>query len=280
MAENLVVNGVTYNGVDSISMQNANGRAVGFYPDAVRYTEQALTEEQKAQARANIGAISEIDKNNIVSEIIDLLGGAPISGTVQADKTIKLKGILGDGTYTFVYEDEDGTITEIGTYEHTYVPEPTYTNILPLAINSDKTPFVGSNGEKGYKSGYRLSSSGTESAEAGKFVTGFIEVRPGCTVYLKNVGWYLDASATGKCYVHAYNASFAKNDDYFLRDNSSNIGTATDQGDLAMDDANNLTAIKIGSYLFGPSYTNVKYIRISAHYIGSDSIITINEPIE
>lgn len=55
MAENLVVNGVVYNGVDSISMQNENGEKVPFYPDAVRYNAQTLTEEQKAQARKNIG---------------------------------------------------------------------------------------------------------------------------------------------------------------------------------------------------------------------------------
>lgn len=55
MSENIVVNGVVYNGVDSISMRNGNGETVPFYPDAVRYNEQNLDEAQKAQARKNIG---------------------------------------------------------------------------------------------------------------------------------------------------------------------------------------------------------------------------------
>lgn len=59
MAENLVVNGVTYNGVDSISMTNENGEKVQFYYDAVRYNQQVLTEEQKAQARENLGLKTE-----------------------------------------------------------------------------------------------------------------------------------------------------------------------------------------------------------------------------
>lgn len=56
MSHNLEVNGTTYNGVDSIAMRNTDGEQVFFYPDAVRYNEQTLTEEQKAQARDNIGA--------------------------------------------------------------------------------------------------------------------------------------------------------------------------------------------------------------------------------
>lgn len=68
MAENLVVNGVTYNGVDSLAMKNANGETVSYYPDAVRYVAQELTPEQKAQARANIGAQEEQEKETVISD--------------------------------------------------------------------------------------------------------------------------------------------------------------------------------------------------------------------
>lgn len=68
MAENILVNGVVYNGVDSISMQNTNGEKVPFYPDAVRYNAQTLTEEQKAQARANIGAQAVVEKETVLSD--------------------------------------------------------------------------------------------------------------------------------------------------------------------------------------------------------------------
>ncbi len=59
MAQDLIVNGVTYNGVGAVTMTNTDGEQVAFYPDAVRYNAQTLTEAQKAQARENIGAVSE-----------------------------------------------------------------------------------------------------------------------------------------------------------------------------------------------------------------------------
>lgn len=58
MAENIVVNGVQYNGVDSVEMKTPDGRSVGFYPDAVRYNAQDLTAAQKEQARKNIDAMA------------------------------------------------------------------------------------------------------------------------------------------------------------------------------------------------------------------------------
>lgn len=60
MSENLVVNGVTYPQVEALSLTNDTGGQVAFYPDAVRYVEQELTEEQKAQVRENIGATPSI----------------------------------------------------------------------------------------------------------------------------------------------------------------------------------------------------------------------------
>lgn len=57
MAQDIVINGTTYPAVESVALTGANGDVTMFYPDAVRYVEQALTDEQKAQARANIGAM-------------------------------------------------------------------------------------------------------------------------------------------------------------------------------------------------------------------------------
>ena len=70
MSENLVVNGKTYNDVDSVAMQNEAGETVQYYADAVRYVAQELTEEQKAQARANIGVTAgtgDVESNVFVA---------------------------------------------------------------------------------------------------------------------------------------------------------------------------------------------------------------------
>ena len=54
MSENVVIRDETYD-VEAIVVENKEGRATAFYPDAVRYTEQTLTEEQKKQVRKNLG---------------------------------------------------------------------------------------------------------------------------------------------------------------------------------------------------------------------------------
>ncbi len=55
MAQDVVINGTTYPAVESVSLRDGNGNETMYYPDAVRYVPQELTEEQKAQVRQNIG---------------------------------------------------------------------------------------------------------------------------------------------------------------------------------------------------------------------------------
>ena len=120
MAENLVVNGVVYNGVDSISMQNENGEKVPFYPDAVRYNAQTLTEEQKAQARANIGA-QEAKTETVLSDNL-------------FDKTTAVTGSL------FYHSGEGPSLTTNSNGFYCYVPlrgVGTYRTILYVTLYSE-----------------------------------------------------------------------------------------------------------------------------------------------
>ena len=71
MAENLVVNDVTYPEVEAVDMLNNNGERVAFYQDAVRYNPQTLTDAQKAQARTNMGAASVEDIRSLSSDKLD-----------------------------------------------------------------------------------------------------------------------------------------------------------------------------------------------------------------
>lgn len=61
MAQDVVVNGTTYPDVETVVMTDESGNAIPFYPDAVRYSAQTLTEAQKAQARQNIGVPEAIN---------------------------------------------------------------------------------------------------------------------------------------------------------------------------------------------------------------------------
>ena len=59
MAQDVVINGTTYPAVESVALTDGNGNVTQYYPDAVRYVAQTLTDAQKSQARSNVGAVDE-----------------------------------------------------------------------------------------------------------------------------------------------------------------------------------------------------------------------------
>ena len=154
------------------------------------------------------------------------------------------------------------------------VEPTTYTNQIPLSINSDKTPFVGTNGEQGYKTNTRLGSSGTESAQDGMEVTGFIPVVAGDTLYFKNVEIINGGTNADKCYFTAYDSSFSKIANW--RADGSPDGNA-----FKFDTNNNiLSATFVNGSKWSARIDSVAYFRVSATEINSSSIITKNEPID
>lgn len=137
---------------------------------------------------------------------------------------------------------------------------PAYTNVLPLAINADGTPYVGANGEKGYKTGYRISSSGTESAQSGMCCTGFMSCANGDIMRLKNV----TPKGSKSAYMLVYDSSFA-----------AAAGTQ-------YPDAASVTPDENGVYTFEVTTLNnalVDYVRFSLGVIDETSIVTVNEEI-
>lgn len=175
--------------------------------DAVRYTAQILTEEQKAQARENIGAVGvtevrnlvetalEDEKGSIIQSIVAELQTFPVFGYIDENNAITVTSLLLDGTYTLKYENEDGTKTEIGTIivgtgtgegsggDYT----PTYVNIISTAKTPTDLTTVFNDG-KGYMDGkYASSSSPYYGADSATFVTGLIEATPTSVFYVKGV---------------------------------------------------------------------------------------------
>lgn len=220
--------------------------------------------------------IEKINRDSIIEEVIAALG-TPVFGTVDENCNINLTGVLADGkTYTFTYEDENGNIATIGTYTKTAPPK--YTNVLPLAINSDGTKY---NDGQGWKKGYRLNSSGVEKEEAVSMVTGFIPVKYGDTVYLENIKWCIDHAdgvLNGMIYIWCYDSNFNPLGyayDYYRENDTPSI---------AEFDANKCLKWFIVNDEFinqnkNGSSTKVAYIRLNAEYISDDPIITVNQPI-
>ena len=156
-----------------------------------------------------------------------------------------------------------------------------YINQIPLSINSDKSQYVGTNGEDGYKMGYRLNSSGTETSGAisSVGVTGFIPVKKGDVVYFKNIK--MSKTATGGVHEQAYISLY---DGSFTKKSSKKPSTITSSDSYLYDsfvtDANGY----ITSFLIVDKYSDIVgsggYMRISADGMGDSSIITVNQRIE
>lgn len=245
---------------------------------ALGYTPaNAETVSQLSEAIDAIGTQEEI-----VQQVIAALG-TPVFGTVDADNNIVLTGELAEGTYTIKYEDADGEQTTIGTL--TTTAAPTYTNVLPLAIASDGTPY---NGGQGWKSGTRLNSSGAESTSSATEieVTGFIPVKNGDTIYLSGITMNNDTYAS-QTYMWLYDSSFTKMDGRYRLFSQYADDVMSDHqasGYIDMDDSGNITKLTVQNNVFYTGATladlaNTAYLRISCEKIDENSIITVNEPI-
>ena len=213
------------------------------------------------------------DQESIVQQVITALG-TPVFGRVDAENNIILTGALADGTYTLKYENADGEVTVIGTLENVK-----YVNQLTKAIASDGTLY---NGGQGWKTGYRLNSSGAEAALDGMEVTGFIAAKYGDTVYMKNVGFDIDDSTTNSnIYLSVYDANFS----LIAFANGRGIANGEYGGTAYEKDSNGnmkkcvLNEVFLGAFKAG-TYNDICYFRLNCVDISNASIITVNQPIE
>ena len=142
-----------------------------------------------------------------------------------------------------------------------------YTNQLPISTDASDNIYNG----KGWKENTYL-SGGNDGTKAGTFATGFIPVASAVNeygtayFYLKNVGMTNNQDGHRLC---TYKAD------------KTNITTykTTIQGNPFMEYGSdgNISVIALPANVIS---TDVVYIRLCCGYLGEDSIITANEPIE
>lgn len=173
----------------------------------------------------------------------------------------------GDTSKLYVLMDKSSAFYGyIYGYELTEVEiGPSYTNQLPLAINSDGTPYVGENGEKGYKVGWRLNSSRVEKEATGRCCTGFIPVKHTDTVRFKNIK---NDGVNLNGYIFFYASDFVTNSGIMYESAFDGSVFTFVPNDILQFNSLNMTA-----------GNNTAYMRISTHTIDETSIITINEEI-
>lgn len=216
------------------------------------------------------------DQESIVQQVIAALG-TPVFGRVDADKNIVLTGELADGTYTIKYEDADGNVITIGTLNAEGAP--TWINVIPLSINADGTPFVGTNGEDGWKTGYRLNSSGTETAVSGVSVTGFIPAKVTDKFYIYDMTMSGDDSRYNKVVLYDESFGFLYGLDVKNALGQKSNSQITSEG-MSFDENDTLFTFTPLSFRFWASQATVDktaYIRIASTNMTNASVVTCNE---
>lgn len=185
-------------------------------------------------------------------------GGA--SFTYGTDTEASVNGIIAD------YDNHKIYVIRIGRGESrtinvtSYIA--TYTNVLPSSVDADGVSIY--NGS-GYKANTRWSSSSdTETNGEGIYLSGYIPVSKGDIVYLKNVTMDKDINNNG-CRLITFT-------DINTRSSIHNADNLTNLCKAAWDSDGILTSFVVES--------GISHIRLQADYIGADSIVTINEPIE
>lgn len=216
------------------------------------------------------------------------------SVTISANSGYELPDAITVSGASYAWNKSTGTVTLSNptgnvtvTVVATEIPV-SYINQIPLSINADKTQYVGHNGEDGYSMGYRMNSSGTEAKLTDASVnivgvTGYIPVKTGDTIYLKNLRMNknnenADSGANTHSYISVFLGDFSK----LLSIKPSNVSS-----DVAYIFGDNLLTADSNGYVTSfklvDKYDNLKnggYIRISAPGMSANSVITVNEPIE
>lgn len=209
------------------------------------------------------------DQEAIVQQVIAALG-TPVFGRVDADNNIILTGELVDGTYTVKYEDAEGNVSVIGTLNHTVVPEPTYTNQIPISTDENGNIYNG----KGWIENKRLNSSGVVTDTNGygyTGVTGFIPIAAGDTIRTSaNLADPNGSSQQSICF-------YDSNKTYIARHQYRNDTNKFDYNLFVVNDDKSITFTHNDTYLeLGKT---AAYVRFCFAGIVDGAIITKNQEI-
>lgn len=177
------------------------------------------------------------------------MGGLDVTSSVYASGQITISNVTGNIAIT-------ATASAVGA---------SYTNQLPISTDADGNIYNGA----GYKADIYL-SSGAEGSRTGSYVSGFIPATAGDTLYFKNV-----TLQNGNNY-HRFAAYDA--DKNFIA--SSQFSTSNTQTHLVFTFGEDGKIDSIAIAANSSYYKNAAYIRFCCSYLGGDSVVTVNEPIE
>ena len=229
-----------------------------------------ITASAIANARSVTYALTNAASSNTASIVNDGDSYTTIlsanSGYALSSVTVTMGGI--DVTDS-VYNANTGTVSipaVTGDVVITAAAVASRTDVLRQSVSSDGTPY---NGGTGYKSGYRLNSSGKEAAASGVYCSGFIPMVSTYTIEFEGIELPAASSAGNSNYtIHFYDSTFTRiaMNQYQAHNvfHTSSIGSGTTDGS--------------GKYIktFKPTgVSGLAYIRFSCGMIDDNSKVYV-----
>lgn len=172
---------------------------------------------------------------------------------------------VGAGSATITARTVDGGYTATYALTVTAIPK---VNALLTAVDESGDPY---NNGKGWKSGYRLGSAGTESASANNQVTGFIPMVKGQKMTLENIelpATNYEGYAT--CYIAVYDSSKT-----CIKSNYSKDWYNTSTNAPTSDSNNHILTITLNEGVGHQDLSAMAYVRISTLQMSDSSAIYI-----
>ena len=218
------------------------------------------------------GVAASLDRASVIAGTGEVKAGERFTAELVPDANLKLKNVRvymnGEDITDTCYADGMISIAEVtGDIEITAEAGEKYTDQLHVSRDAGGNIF-------GYRKGYRLNSDGIETVDANSYVTGYIPAASGDVIYMKNVHFEKENSgilSSGMQRIVFYDSS------HHL------IGMVNAAGKEELQkrvyDGNYLAQFTVMDTMDFDA-ADVAYIRLNAVYIGDDSIITVNEPIE
>ena len=261
--------------------ENNNIIVSGNLPDG-NYIVKYEMEDGSSVTIGNLELDNTVDysiKNNLTNctnsnKAISIVEGESYSATITANNGYELKSVtvtMGGSTVS-VNGGNINIASVIGDIVITAEAEekvvtPDYTNVLPLSIDANGNDYKGTNGEDGYKTGVKISTTSGSESSASACASGFIPLAIGehSQVRIKNITVSSSSSINNIVF---YNEDKTKRNGY--------SGTA---GAFSTN-----VSVKDGVYTFTTSswftMDNLpSFLRFSCDLITDETIVTINEEI-
>ena len=258
----IVINPVSET-VELIRFGAGNDRTYSYGDQAVAVTGVTLSESSGSLQEGNtVTLTATVTPSNASVKTVSWSSSDTTVATVSGG----LVTAVGAGEAVITVRTVDGGFTATYTLTVTAVPK---VNALLSAVDANGNPY---NNGQGWRSGYRLGSSGAESASSSNQVTGFIPMVKGQTMTLENIELpATNYSGYNTCYIAVYNSSKT-----CIKSNYSKDWHNTSFNPSTADSNNHIVKITINEGINHEDLTSMAYIRISTLQMSTESAIYID----